>query len=311
MSCQICLFNIFDFGVLCSQKEMLREFLMNHGVILRTCRCSECDCECRINESKEIFICDRYRKIKDAHKKKINKRCKFKKSIYANSWFSKRGMTVEQICKLTAIWILMKPPRQTFTMESLDLTSKTVVNWFSYCRSVCLDWCADNSEMLGGEGRTVEIDEAKIGKRKYNRGRWLDGYWIFGGIERESKKIFIVQVKDRTADELCSVIRNWILPGTTIISDMWRSYRDLSNQGFEHLTVNHSINFVDPDTGAHTNSIERIWRDVRSSIPRYGTRKKHSPGYLAEFLFKRSFPKHKERLHHFFTEISKSFPPSN
>ena len=51
-------------------------------------------------------------------------------------------------------------------MQSLDLSATTVVNWFSYCRSVCLDWCADNSSVLGGPGKIVEIDEAKIGKRK-------------------------------------------------------------------------------------------------------------------------------------------------
>ena len=35
-----------------------------------------------------------------------------------------------------------------------------------------------------GPGIVVEIDEAKIGHRKYNRGRWVDGFWGFGGYER-------------------------------------------------------------------------------------------------------------------------------
>lgn len=30
-------------------------------------------------------------------------------------------------------------------------------------------------------------DEAKLWKRKYNRGRMIEGQWIFGGIERETK----------------------------------------------------------------------------------------------------------------------------
>ncbi|KII65870.1 hypothetical protein RF11_04868 [Thelohanellus kitauei] len=88
----------------------------------------------------------------------------------------------------------------------------------------------------------------------------------------------------------------------------WKSYRDLNYQGFGHLTVNHSVNFVDSDSGAHTNNIERIWRDVRSTIPRYGTRKVHSGGYLAEFCSKRRLPNHTKRLHHFFNKISLSFP---
>ncbi|KAG8227915.1 hypothetical protein J437_LFUL011843 [Ladona fulva] len=38
--------------------------------------------------------------------------------------------------------------------------------------------------MLGGEGKVVEIDESKFGKRKFNRGRLVEGKWVFGGIER-------------------------------------------------------------------------------------------------------------------------------
>jgi len=39
---------------------------------------------------------------------------------------------------------------------------------------------------LCGSGVVVEIDEAKIGHRKYNRGRSVDGFWVFGGFERGS-----------------------------------------------------------------------------------------------------------------------------
>lgn len=96
---------------------------------------------------------------------------------------------------------------------------------------------------------TVEIDEAKISRRKYNRGRLIKGNWIFGGYERETKKIFIVPVEDRTEQTLLECIKEWILPGTTIVSDCWKSYNCLNNEDFQHLTVNHSYNSVDPDTG--------------------------------------------------------------
>jgi len=105
------------------------------------------------------------------------------------------------------------------------------------------------SEKLGGPGCVVEIDEAKIGHRKYNRRRLLKGTWIFGGYERGSKKIFILPVEDRTEQTLLACIKEWIVPGTTVVSDCWKSYNCLNSEGFQHLTVNHSYNFVDPDTG--------------------------------------------------------------
>ena len=43
------------------------------------------------------------------------------------------------------------------------------------------------------------------------------------------------------------------------MSDLWKSYDCLQNGGYKHLIVN-SLNFVDPDTGAHTEGIENtLW----------------------------------------------------
>lgn len=141
-----------------------------------------------------------------------------------------------------------------------------------------------HSEMIGGEGQIVEIDEAKMGKRKYNKGRVIEGQWIFGGIERTTKRLFIEPVPNQSADTLLTIIKKWIKPGTTIISDCWKSYNCLSNEHYIHLTVNHKMNFIDPESGAYTQNIERCWRETRANISRYGTQKHYFVGYLAEFF---------------------------
>ena len=99
----------------------------------------------------------------------------------------------------------------------------------------------------------------RTGHRKYNRGHIVNGKWIFGGIERQSGEMFLVPVPQRDAQMLITVIHEWFLPGTTVVSDCWKAYSQLSDDGFMHLTVNHSVNFVDPDTGAHNQIIERVW----------------------------------------------------
>ena len=75
--------------------------------------------------------------------------------------------------------------------------------------------------------------------------------------------MFFQVLQRRSKEELLRVIKEWVLPGTTIMSDCWKAYDCLSNEGFEHLRVNHSVCFKDPDTGAHTNSIEGTWSAVK------------------------------------------------
>jgi transposase-like protein len=74
----------------------------------------------------------------------------------------------------------------------------------------------------------VEIDESLFGKRKHNRGQRKDnGQWVFGGVERDSGKCFLVPVEKRDAGTLLPIIFKYILPGTIIYSDKWAAYNRL------------------------------------------------------------------------------------
>jgi hypothetical protein len=107
---------------------------------------------------------------------------------------------------------------------------------------------------------------------------------VFGGVERESGRTFLVRIPDRTADTLTGVIRAWIEPGTTLMSDCWAAYQDIRSHGYTHRTVNHSISFVHPDTGVHTNTIECTWRHVKAFLGPY-RRQKDYEFHLAHYMF--------------------------
>ncbi|GFW71707.1 mitotic-spindle organizing protein 2A [Trichonephila clavipes] len=77
------------------------------------------------------------------------------------------------------------------------------------------------SEPLGGEEKIVEIDESMFGKMKYGKGKPVNGQWVFGGVERNSNKCFFRVVPNTTKEELLSVIKEWVVPGSVIISDCW------------------------------------------------------------------------------------------
>ena len=125
---------------------------------------------------------------------------------------------------------------------------------------------------------TVEIDEFKFGKTKFNRGRYIEGQWVFGGIYRQRDK-----------DTLVPIIRAHILLGTCVMSDMLKAYDCLKDEGFTHFTVNHSQNFVDPDAGAHTQRIENTWCGVKRSMSRTGTSKDFFESYLQEWLWRQQY----------------------
>ena len=83
--------------------------------------------------------------------------------------------------------------------------------------------------------------------------------------------VFVIQIEHFSCSQyhleiketLIPIIKERIADGTTIISDCWKSYDCLSEEDFRHLTFNHSLNFVDPETGAHTQNIECLWWQIK------------------------------------------------
>jgi len=178
---------------------------------------------------------------------------------------------------------------EDFVLHELGISRQTIVDWYNFCREVCCTILEDCSGKIGGVGHIVEIDESKFGKRKYHRGKRVDGVWVFGGIDRETKACFFSCVEDRKADTLVKLIKDNILPGTTIISDCWKGYSSLKDQGYQHLTVNHSKEFLNPENGACTNKIESTWRALKSFLPPNGTTKNLYDSYFSQYCIRKKF----------------------
>ena len=89
----------------------------------------------------------------------------------------------------------------------LILSKHTTTDWSSYCREVCTAVCVHHLQQIGGPGVEVEIDETNVGRRKYHRGKRVEGKWIFGGCEKEnSRKCFVVPVDVRDRGTLLTEI---------------------------------------------------------------------------------------------------------
>ncbi|XP_036420393.1 uncharacterized protein LOC118803949 isoform X2 [Colossoma macropomum] len=97
---------------------------------------------------------------------------------------------------------------------------------------------------------------------------WRRRTWVFGILESrgDSRRPVLRLVKRRNKQTLLPIIKQHVRPQSVIISDEWRAYSTLSQVGYVHHTVNHSVNFVDLVTGNHTQHIERAWNTYKHEV---------------------------------------------
>ena len=105
-------------------------------------------------------------------------------------------------------------------------------------------------------------------------------------------------VPDRRAQTLIPIIERVVRHGSIIHSDQWAAYRQLSaNVNYTYATVNHSVNFVDPVTGVHTQAIESYWAKAKNKFKAMkGVATPQLSGYLRYPVAKFFSPKSSDRV---------------
>lgn len=207
-------------------------------------------------------------------------------SILSGSIFTNSQQLLSSVLFVIYCWVNSFTNKQTKQETGVDKRRITAI--FKDMRMACVEFVGSLNKKIGGAGKTVEIDETLIASRRYNRGRMMREMWVLGGICRETREVFLTVVPDRTGKTLLEFIKDHVEEGTTIHTDKWKGYDRLSEEGFEHFTVNHTENFVDPETGSSTQIIERLWRDLKLPLKRYnGIPREDVDLFLCEFVWRR------------------------
>ncbi|CAG7816161.1 unnamed protein product [Allacma fusca] len=111
-------------------------------------------------------------------------------------------------------------------------------------------------------------------------------------LDTRTKIVILVFVPNRSAETLVAKLRENVAAGSIIWSDLWRGYAGLEQAGFTHQTVNHSLNFVNPETGVHTQAIEAAWSRVKKFLRRKDVMtvpEDRKASYLDEYMWRQFY----------------------
>ena len=179
--------------------------------------------------------------------------------------------------------------------DEAEVDEKTAIQIYQFCRDIC-SWRLLNCDaplLLGGQGVVVQIDESLFcHKPKNHHGRaTTNEVWVFILCDTSQSPALGVMciVPDRTAQTLLPIIRRHVRTGTTIYSDQWAAYNRVQQlQPVQsHATVNHSLHFVDPTTGVHTQNIKSYWSRMKRKFKRMkGVHETMLNSYLDEFMWR-------------------------
>ncbi|KCZ75015.1 hypothetical protein H311_04013 [Anncaliia algerae PRA109] len=126
--------------------------------------------------------------------------------------------------------------------------------------------------------------------RKHNIGHIVRSCWVLGAYDVETYECFFFRIDDKREDTLLPLILQHVREGSTIYTDCHPSYNNLQLYGYQHCTVNHSRNFIDPISGACTNHIESIWQKLKGeSKERYGTHRTTLDSHIYEFIWRKKY----------------------
>ena len=211
-------------------------------------------------------------------------------SIRAGSFFADFRLSLADLWTVILMWSEDEPVCKV--AGRYGISRIVVKRIYDKLRSIISLHLSNDPIRLGGPGTICQIDESLFShKQKYHRGRIArDPIWVFGIVDTSFKPArgFMEVVANRSADVLLPIISRVCRPETVIHSDQWAAYRQIQDRcGLSHRTVNHSVHFVDPSSGVHTQHIESYWARMKQKIKAMkGASRSQLQSLLDEFMWK-------------------------
>jgi len=264
--------------------EQIR-ILQGLGLLISDPKCSCCEEYMRLRQSAKT--CDGF--VWECISPSCQKR-RTTLSVRQGSVFSGSKKSLFRLFKLLFLWAKEVPIHKA--VEFVGIGRKAAGEMYSRLRDTVVLRTSEEPVRLGGYGIICQIDESLFShKQKNHVGRVpQEPVWVFGIVDTSQRPCtgYMRVVENRSEATLLPIINEVCRPGTVIHSDKWAAYRNITRElGLEHRTVNHSLNFVNPEDGTHTQAIESYWAKQKLRIKSMkGIQREKLPEYLIEFMWR-------------------------
>jgi transposase-like protein len=273
-------YTIDDFHAEFPDDDACLDFIMDQRYPGRVAFCPKCNVERKHYRiaGRKVYGCDHC----GSHISPLAGTIFHKSSTPLKLWFHAMFQMGSTKCGISAKQI----------QREVGVTYKTAWRMFKQIRTLM-------SEEISLEGSTVEIDEAYFGgTRKGGAGRPMRGDLsgktpVVGMAERKGRVVARI-TRDASGASLLPLVREYVLPSSTIYTDEWAGYHGVSNlrakdgspAGYRHRRINHSAKiYVAGDV--HTNTIEGFWSLIKRGIG--GVYHSVSHKFLQEYLNEYAF----------------------
>ena len=279
------------------------------GLLARDIKCIQCNRD---------LLWTKHKKAKDGFAWKCqNTKCKIHKntvSVRNGSFFANSNLSLAKWVHLIYLWSIQTSNQQAHAQTGVS--KQSITNAYACLREICDRYLLKNPIRLGGPGVIVQIDESCFShKPKHHRGRAPEHpIWVFGIVDTSYQPAvgYMEIVEKRDAETLLPIIQAVVDRKSIIHSDEWKAYSSLQRSGYQHSTVNHSLNFVEPVTGVHTQNIESYWNVKKAYIKKmWGCHRNMLHWYLQEFMWRDRFARNNNCFNNICLHITHFYPFNN
>lgn len=222
-----------------------------------------------------------------------NANCRIRQTIRKRSFFENSRLSIRTQLKIMVCFCA--DLTVTATAKLLKIRRGTVTDFYDNMRGEYMDNLHDEPIQFSENGE-YEVDECQIRHVILPKNRGYTRVWIGGILERETGKVLLYKLTDRSRLNLERQISQHIPAGSFVYSDEWPSYRHLGELGYVHYSVNHSkLEYVRTEQlgplslNVHINTLEGINREIRRRFSNKSSRTYSRIDLtLSEIMYRRS-----------------------